>query len=75
MGNWLSEAEFRRTEYGRLDLKEGAKNYVGPLDRAKLPAGATLVPDPKDGRFGIVKDCNGEPLCKVELVDSRGVRL
>ncbi len=67
MADWIPKEEFEKTEYGRLNLQLDGRNYFGSLDKSKLPPGATIVPDPKDGNFGIIKAANGEPLGKVDL--------
>jgi hypothetical protein len=67
MADWIPADEFEKTEYGQLNRRLNRANYFGRLDRSKLPAGSSVVPDPKDGHFGIIKDRNGEPLGKVEL--------
>jgi hypothetical protein len=67
MADWIPREEFEKTEYGKLNLQLGGRNYLGRLDKSKLPPGSTIVPDPKDGHFGIIKGPNGEPLGKVDL--------
>lgn len=67
MGDWIPPEEFAKTEYGQLDQRLDPSKYYGRLDRSKLPAGATIVPDPKDGHFGIIKGRDGEPIGKVDL--------
>jgi hypothetical protein len=69
MADWIPTEEFEKTEYGQLNRRLAGRNYFGRLDRSKLPMGATIVPDPKDGRFGIIKDRNGDPVGKVDLED------
>jgi hypothetical protein len=67
MADWIPAEEFEKTEYGQLNRRLDPTKYFGQLDRSKLPEGSTIVPDPKDGHFGIIKGCNGEPLGKVDL--------
>ena len=67
MADWIPKEEFEKTEYGKLDLQLDGRNYLGRLAKSKLPPGSTIVPDPKDGHFGIIKGPNGEPLGKVDL--------
>jgi hypothetical protein len=67
MADWIPKEEFEKTEYGKLNLRLDPKKYFGRLDRSKLPVGSTIVPDPKDGHFGIIKDPDGEPIGKVDL--------
>jgi len=69
MGEWIPTDEFEKSEYGRLNKQLDGKNYFGKLDRSKLPPGATIVSDPKDENFGIIKDTHGNPVGKVDLVD------
>ena len=68
MSNWMPKDQFEKTEYGRLNKILDGNNYFGMLDRSKLPANATIIPDPKDGHFGIIRDNQGEPVGKVDLV-------
>ena len=67
VADWIPTEEFERTEYGRLNKTLDPKKYFGPLDRSKLPEGSTVVPDPKDGHFGIIRDSADNPVGKVEL--------
>lgn len=67
MADWIPTEEFEKTEYGKLNKILNGRNYYGQLDRSKLPPGSTIVPDPKDGRFGIIKGRDGEPIGKVDL--------
>lgn len=67
MADWIPPEDFAKTEYGRLNQKLDPRKYYGRLDRSKLPSGATIVPDPKDGHFDIIKDRSGEPIGKVDL--------
>lgn len=69
MTSWIPSEEFEKTEYGQLNLQLDGKNYFGKLDRSKLPPGATIVSDPKNGNFGIIKNAYGNPVGKVDLVD------
>ena len=64
---WMPSEEFVKTEYGKLNRILDGRNYYGQLDRSKLPQGSLIVPDPKDGRFGISKGGDGEPIGKVDL--------
>jgi len=67
MGDWIPPEQFDRTEYGRLNKQPGALNYVGAYEPRMVPPGGRVVPDPKDGRFGIVIDAAGSAVCKVDL--------
>ena len=67
MTDWIPKEEFEKTEYGKLNLRLDPRKYFGRLDRSKLPAGSTVIPDPKDGHFGIIKGADGEPIGKVDL--------
>ncbi len=67
MTDWMKQEDFDKTEYGQLNLRLDGKNYFGKLIRDKLPIGSTIVPDPKDGNFGIIKDAEGNPVGKVDL--------
>ncbi len=67
MADWIPREEFEKTEYGQLDKRLDPSKYYGPLDRSKLPEGSAIVPDPKDGNFGIILDRSGEPVAKVDL--------
>ena len=68
MSDWVPEEEFDKTEYGKLNNQLAGKNHFGKLVREKLPANSTIIPDPKDGLFGIIKDAQGNPVGKVDLV-------
>ena len=66
MGNdWIKNDDFRDTDYGRLDEELGPGKFYGPLDQNRLPPGSSIVPDPKDGLYGIITDVNGIPLGKI----------
>jgi hypothetical protein len=64
---WISPEQFEKTEYGRLNKQPSAENYVGRLKDEHIPRGGKVVPDPKDGYFGIVVDSTGTAVCKVDL--------
>jgi hypothetical protein len=66
MRDWLPQEQFDRTEYGRLNKQPGAMNYVGRTP-FPTPPGGRVVPDPKDGNFGIVVDRDGTALAKIDL--------
>ncbi len=68
MADWIHPERFDKTEYGRLakELPSGAP-YYDPFTPDMLPPGASIVPDPKDGKFGIIKGRNGKPLAKASL--------
>ena len=61
MADWIPKEQFDKTEYGQLNLRLDPKKYLGRLYRSKLPPGSTVVVDPKDGHFGIIKGPDGEP--------------
>ena len=67
MGDWVPKDEFQKSEYGQLDQELDPSKYYGRLDQEKLPDGSSVVPDPKDGNFGIIKDDFGNPIGKVKL--------
>ena len=67
MAEWIPTEEFEKTEYGRLNKILDGENYFGKLDKTKLSKNYTVVSDPKDGRFGIIKDNQGNPVGKVDL--------
>lgn len=68
MADWMPQDEFDKTPYGRLNKQPGAMNYImGPFDPSIVPPGGKVVPDPKEGRFGIVVDSKGEAVAKVDL--------
>ena len=67
MTGWISIDDFEKTEYGRLNKILDGKKYLGRLDNSKLPKDSTIIPDPKDGKFGIIKDSKGSPVGKVDL--------
>lgn len=67
MGEWIPKDQFEKTEYGRLNKQPGAINYIGPLRPELIPPGGRVVPDPKEGNFGIVVDSTGTAVCKVDL--------
>jgi hypothetical protein len=76
MADWISREAFKKTQYGRLDKQLDGKNFLGPGERPDVPPGGQIVRDPKDGRFGIVVDREGKPICKATLEDaprSRGL--
>jgi hypothetical protein len=68
MSDWIPEEEFDNTEYGKLNNQLAGKNYFGKLVREKLPPNSIIIPDPKDGFFGIIKDAHGNAVGKVDLV-------
>ena len=68
MADWITTEKFEKTEYGQLNRQLNPAKYFGRLDRSRLPEGSTVVPDPKDGHFGIIKGRNGEPVGKVDRI-------
>jgi len=68
MSDWIPQDKFDQTEYGRLNKILAGKNYFGKLDKEKLLPGSVVIPDPKDGAFGIIKDAQGNPVGKVDLI-------
>lgn len=68
MPDWIHEKDFKNTEYAQLNKKLGGKNYFGPFDRSKMQPGSEIVKDPLHGHHGIIKDKNGNPVGKVDLV-------
>ena len=68
MADWIPEEKFYQTEYGRLSKEPAAiNNFFGPGQPYSVPPGGRVVPDPKDGVFGIVVDRDGKAMCKVVL--------
>lgn len=67
MGDWIPQDAFDKTEYGRLNQQPGAVKFLGPGESYEVPPGGRVVPDPKDGMFGIVVDRDGNAVCKVVL--------
>jgi hypothetical protein len=65
--DWISPEVFEKTEYGRLNKQPGAINFIGPGAPYEVPPGGRIVPDPKEGRYGIVVDRDGTALYKVVL--------
>lgn len=68
MADWIAESEFAKSEYGRLDKILDGKKYLGNFDRSKQPPGSSLVLDPKDQAFGILKGRDGNPIGKVAMI-------
>ena len=69
MVDFIPNDEFAKTEYGRLNKILDGKKYFGKLAKTKLPENSTIVADPKDGNFGVIKDSQGNQIGKVDLVD------
>jgi len=68
MAEWIPSEQFDQTGYGRLAKQEGAiMNFKMTFDPADVPAGGRVVPDSKDGTYGIIVDREGTAVCKVVL--------
>lgn len=72
MADWIPNAEFEQTEYGRLNraLPSSAPFYM-EVTAGLVPPGGSIVPDPKDGVYGIIKHADGTPIAKVCLKPQR----
>jgi hypothetical protein len=64
---WLPAEVFDRTEYGKLNKQPGAAKFIPPYETYEVPVGGRIVEDPKDGKYGIVVDREGNAICKVVL--------
>ena len=67
MTDQLSKEEFENSTYGRLDKELGGRAYKDPFVPEMVPPGGRIVPDPKDGVFGIIVGKDGRPIVKTRI--------